>query len=86
MTSAVRVAVCAVLAVVAFVPATTAHAQGAIVDRSHVAQETVVAPFVNPCTGQNDQVTLTQSGQNLLVIRPNGTLSTVANRRSRRRQ
>jgi hypothetical protein len=75
MRTLTRVALGAALTLAVLGSGTAAFADGAVVIRNKVQNETIVIDFTNPCTGQTDQLTLVQSGSNHVTLRPHDTLS-----------
>ena len=75
MRTLTRVALGAALTFAMLGSGTAAYADGAEVIRNKVKNETIVVDFTNPCTGQTDQLTLVQSGNNHVTLRPHDTFS-----------
>jgi hypothetical protein len=75
MRTLTRVALGAALTLAVLGSGTAAFADGAVVIHNKVQDETIVIDFTNPCTGQTDQLTLVQSGNNHTTLRPHETLS-----------
>ncbi len=70
-----RVALSAALTLAMLGSGTAAFADGAEVIHNQAHDETIVIDFTNPCTGQTDQLTLVQSGNDHVTLRPHDTTS-----------
>ena len=75
MKTLTRVALGAALTFAVLGSGTAAFADGAEVIHNQVKDETIVIDFTNPCTGQTDQLTLIQSGNSQVTLRPHETTS-----------
>ena len=75
MRTLTRVALGAALTFAVLGSGTAAFADGAEVIHHQVHDETIVIDFTNPCTGQTDQLTLVQSGNSHVTLRPHDTTS-----------